>query len=81
MRFFFDYTTEGQSIYDHHGEEFVNLCDAGSFAEATVQVLRNSLDGLWKGWKIEVRSAEGQKYFSFSVDNEVGLDSAAPEAT
>jgi len=69
MRFFIDYTAEGQSLYDYKGEEFLNSNDAFNFAEATAQALKNNLSGLWKGWSVEVRNAEGKTYFSLPVDN------------
>jgi hypothetical protein len=69
MRFFIDYTAEGQSLYDYKGEEFLSSNDAFNFAEATAQALKNNLSGLWKGWSVEVRSAEGEKYFSLPIDN------------
>ena len=69
MRFFIDYTAEGQSLYDYQGEEFLSCNDAFDFAEATAHALKNDLAGLWKGWSVEVRSAEGTKYFSLPIDN------------
>ena len=69
MRFFIDYTAEGQSLYDYKGEEFLSSDDAFNFAEATAQALKNNLSGLWKGWSVEVRNAEGKRYFSLPIDN------------
>lgn len=69
MRFFIDYTAEGQSLYDYKGEEFLSSNDAFNFAEATAQALKNDISGLWKGWSVEVRCAEGKKYFSLPIDN------------
>jgi hypothetical protein len=68
MRFFIDYTTTGQSLYDYQGDEFMSSKDAFDFAEATAQSLKNSLDGVWMGWSVEVRDANGRKYSSFPVD-------------
>jgi hypothetical protein len=39
--------------------------DAFDFAEETAQSLKNKLDGDWIGWSVEVRDAEGRKYFHF----------------
>lgn len=68
MRFFIDYTAEGQSIYDYHGEEFLSSDDVLDFAQATAQSLQNHLGNRWKGWSVEVRSAEGKKIFSLPID-------------
>ena len=67
MRFFFDYTTTGQSLSDYQGDEFPNAEAALNFAEATVQTLKNNLNGDWIGWSVEVRNAEGTKYISLPV--------------
>jgi hypothetical protein len=67
MRFFFDYTSKEKSLYDYQGDEFVSSQAAIDFAEATVQVLKHSLAGVWAGWSIEVRDAEGKKFFALPV--------------
>jgi hypothetical protein len=67
MRFFIDYTADDQSLYDYHGEEFLSSNDALDFAEATVQTLKNDLAGLWQGWSVHVRSADGKTYFSLPI--------------
>jgi CheY-like chemotaxis protein len=67
MRFFFDYTTDDRSLRDYRGEEFLSPDDALDFAEATVQTMKSNLTGDWIGWSVEVRSAEGTKYFSLPV--------------
>jgi len=67
MRFFFDYTTRDQSIRDYQGDEFPSSKDAFDFAETTAQILKNNLNGDWIGWSVEVRDAEGAKYFSSPV--------------
>ena len=68
MRFFIDYKTSNQSIYDFQGEEFMSSKDAFDFAQATAQSLKNTLDADWAGWSVEVRDAHGKRYASFSVD-------------
>jgi hypothetical protein len=67
-RFFFDYTTKDQSLYDYRGDEFPSPRGAFKFAEEIAQDLKHSLTGDWVGWSIEVRNAEGQKFFSLPVD-------------
>ena len=42
-RFFFDYTTDDQSLYDYCGHEFASSQSAVDFAEATVQVLGSTV--------------------------------------
>ena len=66
-RFFFDYTTNDQSLYDYCGDEFVSLQSAIDFAQATVQVLQHSLAGGWNGWSIEVRNEEGEKFVTLPI--------------
>jgi CheY-like chemotaxis protein len=67
-RFFFDYATKDHSLYDYQGEEFLNSADALDFAEAIAQALKNSLNGDWIDWTVQVRNAEGAKLFSLPVD-------------
>jgi two-component system, chemotaxis family, chemotaxis protein CheY len=78
MRFFFDYTTKDQSLRDYHGEEFRSVEDAFEFAETTAQDLKNNLTRDWMGWSVEVRDAEGTKYFSLPV--ETGLQATNADA-
>jgi two-component system, chemotaxis family, chemotaxis protein CheY len=67
MRFFFDYTTDGRSLRDYRGEEFRSPDDALDFAEAIAQAMKSNLTSDWTDWSVEVRSAEGTKYFSLPV--------------
>ncbi|MGB7254211.1 MAG: response regulator [Xanthobacteraceae bacterium] len=67
MRFFFDYTTTDQSLRDYQGDEFLSSKGAFDFAAATAQTLRSSLNGEWAGWSVEVRDANGTKYFSLPI--------------
>lgn len=68
MRFFFDYrAAEQRSIYDYNGNNFRSSEDALDFAQSTAQLLKNSLNGGWIGYCVEVRDAVGKKYFSIPV--------------
>jgi two-component system, chemotaxis family, chemotaxis protein CheY len=67
MRFFFDYTTNDQSLYDYKGDEFQNSEDACDFAEAIAEILKNNLNGDWIGWSVVVRDTEGTKYLSLPI--------------
>ncbi|HSY26478.1 MAG TPA: hypothetical protein VK832_03160 [Burkholderiaceae bacterium] len=69
-RFFFDYTTEDQSLCDYRGLEFRSIQGAIDFAHATVQNLSHSLSNKWMGWSVEIRDAEGNKFFSLPVGHE-----------
>ncbi len=69
MRFFFDYTTKDQSLFDYKGDEFRSPQDAIEYAEAIAQDLKHSLTTNWTGWSIEVYSPEGRKFFSLAVDS------------
>ena len=68
MRFFFDYTTRGRSLYDYSGDEFRTLQSAIEFAEAIAEDLRHRLANDWAGWQVEVRNSEGIRYLSLPVD-------------
>jgi CheY-like chemotaxis protein len=67
MRYFFDYTSQDRSLLDYRGDEFLSPEDAFDFAEATAQTMKSDLNGGWMGWSVEVRSAEGIKYFTLPV--------------
>jgi len=67
VRFFFDYTKEDESLYDYRGDEFTNSKAAFEFATEIALNLRHSLTTDWIGWSVEVRSAEGEKFYSLSV--------------
>jgi CheY-like chemotaxis protein len=67
MRFFFDYTSPDRSLLDYRGDEFLSPDDALDFAEATTQTMKSDLNGNWMGWSVEVRSADGIKYFTLPV--------------
>jgi hypothetical protein len=73
MRFFFDYTTKDQSLYDYEGNEFRNSQSAIEFAEAMAQFLRDGLTSEWSGWSVEVRDAEGKKFFSSPVGSSASI--------
>jgi hypothetical protein len=77
MRFFFDYMTKDQSLHDYKGDEFRNPQSALQYAEEIAQHLKHSISGEWIGWRVEVRDAEGAKYFSLPVDSAIGDISAA----
>ncbi len=66
-RFFFDYATQGQSLYDYRGDEFRSPQAAIEFAGAIVEDLKNRLDHGWTGWRIEIRNAEGVKLLSLPI--------------
>jgi two-component system, chemotaxis family, chemotaxis protein CheY len=67
MRFFFDYTCPDRSLLDFRGDEFLNPDDAFDFAEATAQTMKSDLNGNWIDWSVEVRNADGIKYFSLPI--------------
>jgi hypothetical protein len=69
MRYFFDYRAKDQSLFDYRGDEFHNPQGAIEFAQAIVQDLKHSLSNDWSGWSIEVRSADGAKFCTLTVDS------------
>jgi hypothetical protein len=67
LRFFFDYKSQDQSLYDYKGCEFLTTRAAIEFAEVIAEDLRNSLAAEWKSWSVEVRNAEGEKLIALPV--------------
>ncbi len=53
-RYFFDFTTPGQSLYAYKGDEFLNCQHACQYAEAIALDLKHSLHGECAGWSLEV---------------------------
>ena len=68
-RFFFDYRTSNQALYDYGGQEFKSVQSAEEFAHMIVQDLSYSLTSDWHGWSVEVRNAEGNRLLSLPVMN------------
>jgi hypothetical protein len=60
-RFFFDYRSADQSLYDYQGDEFGTSHAAIKFGEAIADNLKRSLGNEWIGWHVEVRNPEGKK--------------------
>jgi hypothetical protein len=67
MRFFFDFRSPDQSLFDYQGHDFGTSQGAIEFAEAMVENLRHSLGNEWIGWRVEVRCAAGKNFCSLPV--------------
>jgi hypothetical protein len=67
MRYFFDYRAKDQSLLDYRGDEFHNPQGAIEFAQAIAHDLKHSLSADWSGWSVEVRSADGAKFYTLAV--------------
>jgi uncharacterized protein DUF6894 len=67
MRFFFDYRTLDQSLYDYRGEYFNGPAGAIDYAMTVAEDLKHRLHENWKGWCVEVRNADGTRVFSIPV--------------
>ncbi|HEY1747673.1 MAG TPA: hypothetical protein VGG11_13040 [Xanthobacteraceae bacterium] len=67
MRFFFDFTGKSDSLNDYQGVEFRTFHSASEHADAITSLMRNSLAGEWIGWCVDVRNADGMKFFSKPV--------------
>jgi hypothetical protein len=63
-RFFFDYRTHDKSLLDYRGHEFHSCKSAIDFAQEIALGLKHSLTENWAGWSVEVRSAEGEKFYT-----------------
>jgi hypothetical protein len=70
-RYFFDYRAKNEWLLDYRGHEFPTAASALDFAQETVQNLKHSLAHDWSAWCVEVRAADGEKYFSFPVGHEL----------
>jgi len=70
-RFFFDYTAENQSLFDYRGQEFGSPAGAIEFAQEIAQSLKHSLSTDWVGWSVEVRGADGEKFYSLPIEREL----------
>jgi CheY-like chemotaxis protein len=68
MRLYLDFKSKSRVLYDYAGDEFLSTEDAYDFAAETADGLKNQLDRAWVGWSIEVRNAEGKKYFTLPLD-------------
>jgi hypothetical protein len=66
-RFFFDYATYGQSLYDYSGDEFRTTNAAVEYARAIAENLKYSLSNDWMGWWIEIRDVKGIKLSTVAV--------------
>lgn len=66
MRFFFDYRTGDESLYDYQGHEFESVQAAMNFAREMAETLKESTESV-KGLCVEVRNAHGEKAFSVAV--------------
>jgi hypothetical protein len=69
VRFFFDFTQaqKNHSLNDYEGVEFRTFQSARDYADAITSQMRNSLSGEWIGWRVDVRNADGRKFFSMPV--------------
>jgi hypothetical protein len=67
MRFFFDFTRKDYSLNDYQGVEFSTFRSAKEYSDAITCHMRNSLSGEWTGWRVDVRNADGRKFFSMPV--------------
>lgn len=68
MRFFFDYVKKDESLLDYRGDEFCSTQGAIHYAQAVAQYLKHSLTEDWLDWSVEVRNAEGLKFWTAHVD-------------
>jgi hypothetical protein len=66
-RYFFDFGTQGRSMYDYKGHEFAT--PEAAYQLAALIALDLEIDGEWVGWAVAVRSPEGDKIFSIPVRN------------
>ena len=67
MRFFFDYRTGNESLYDYHGEDFGTLQGAIDFATVAAEHLTNSLTDRFAYLSVDVRDVTGATVFSAPV--------------
>jgi hypothetical protein len=66
-RYYFDFSTRGQLLYDYRGDEFRTHQAACQYAQAIALHLKHSLDDEWASWFVEVRDPAGRKLLSIPV--------------
>ena len=66
-KYFFDLVGQDQSQYDYRGRVFSKPEKAFRLAELISLDLEVRGEGEWSGWRINVRNAHGQEYFSVPV--------------
>jgi hypothetical protein len=67
MRFFFDYVKKDESLLDYRGDDFSSAQSAIHYAQDVAQYLKHSLTEDWLDWSVEVRNAEGLKFWTAHV--------------
>ena len=66
-KYFFDLVGQDQSQYDYRGQVFSGPEKAVRLAELIALDLEMRGEGEWSGWRVNVRSAHGEEYFSVPV--------------
>ncbi|MEA3072769.1 MAG: hypothetical protein QOD29_4215 [Alphaproteobacteria bacterium] len=66
-KYFFDLVGQVQSQYDYRGRVFPDLQRRSLLAELIALDLEMRGEGEWSGWRLNVRSAHGEEYFSVPV--------------
>ena len=68
MRFFFDYTSDDDTILDYKGEEFRASEPAIDYGQTIADHLRHALNENWRGWIIAVRDIQGKTVHRLPID-------------
>jgi hypothetical protein len=66
-RYFFGIVSRHRSEYDYRGRDCPTADAAHQLAELIALVLGIEPDGKWWDWTINVRGAQGQRFFSIPV--------------
>jgi len=66
-RYFFDLVGHKRAEYDFRGKELDSPQAAHQIAELMALDLEVTDEGNWSGWKVAVRNALGQHFFSIPV--------------
>jgi hypothetical protein len=65
--YFFDRVGRSRAEYDYKGRAFPTPDKALQMAELIALDLELEAEGTWFGWSVDVRNAQGQKFFSIPV--------------
>jgi Domain of unknown function (DUF6894) len=66
--FFFDYVAADESLFDYRGQEFKSAAGALEYAQEIARDLTHSMSIDWGGWAVEVRAADGRRFYSLPIE-------------
>lgn len=68
MRFFFDCTSNDDTILDYRGEGFKGSGSALDYGKTIAEHLRCALNRNWRGWTLAIRDVQGRTVHQLPID-------------